>query len=151
MNICIPYIEYYPKNITKNDIINIVNDNFIPNYAWKDYQFLQIYNEQLNAKFSNHEFSKIADEENLIETFNIITSSATYAFNRRYRNNNNHISFSRPWWTPELTRCKNILSFHFNKWRENNFSKAENCVAFNRYQIARKNFRRAVKEAQNKK
>ena len=62
-----------------------------------------------------------------------------------------HISFSSPWWTPELTRCKNILSFHFNKWRENNFSKDENCVAFNRYQIPRKNFRRAVKEAQNKK
>ena len=90
ISIKITYTENQ-KILHKNDIINIVNDNFIPSYAWKDYQFLQIYNEQLNAKFSNHEFFKIADEENLIETFNIITSSATYAFNMRYRNNNNHM------------------------------------------------------------
>ena len=58
---------------------------------------------------------------------------------------------SKSWWTSELSRCKNTLSFHFHQWKTTNFSKDKNCVTYNRYLMARKIFRNAVKSAQNDK
>ena len=47
--------------------------------------------------------------------------------------------------------CKDNLSFHFREWKEIGFLKATDYIEYNRYILARKNFRKAVKSAQNKK
>ena len=60
-------------------------------------------------------------------------------------------SFSKPWWNQETNNAKELLSAHFNAWKENGFSKENEDVFYNRYILARKNFRKTIKNAQNKK
>ena len=142
-------VSYNSTSLT-NDINRITNDSSIPNYAWKDNHFLQLYNERLTEAFTNHKFLAENLETQLLETYDLIVDCATSAYNSRYHNNNRSAA-SKSWWTPELSRCKNILSFHFQQWSATDFLKDQNCIAYNRYQMARKNFRNAVKSAQNKK
>ena len=58
---------------------------------------------------------------------------------------------SKSWWTPELTACKLILSKHFNKWCDEGFPRETDNTPFNCYQLARKNFRKAIKAAQTRR
>ena len=142
-------INYNVASLT-NDVNTITNDSNIPNYAWKDNHFLQLYNERLAEAFTDHRFTAENLATNLLKTYELIVDSATSASKLCYHNN--PISpVSKSWWTPELSRSKNILSFHFQQWKATGFLKDQNCIAYNRYQMARKNFRNAVKSAQNKK
>ena len=52
--------------------------------------------------------------------------------------------FSKSWWIPELTQEKQRLSTHVNNWRDNNFPK-DGGVIHSRYLLARKTFRKLVK------
>ena len=56
--------------------------------------------------------------------------------------------YAKSWWTPELTKAKRQLSFHFNIWRDNLFPK-DNGIIHSRYLLARKIFRKMVKKSQN--
>ena len=58
---------------------------------------------------------------------------------------------SRPWWTAELSQLKQTLATHFNNWKNENFPRDEDNVFWNRFKVARKSFRKGVKNAQNKK
>ncbi|XP_047127626.1 uncharacterized protein LOC124808526 [Hydra vulgaris] len=58
-------------------------------------------------------------------------------------------AYSKSWWTPEIKSCKDILSFHFKEWKKDNFSRSQECNSFNKYKLARKNFRKIVKAAHN--
>ena len=108
---------------------------------------MQIYNEQLNNTFSNYKFKNTNVETQLLETYNRITNCAKSAFKSRYHPKNDS-PVSKSWWTPEVNRCKNILSLHFQQWKTINFSKNTDSVIYNRYLMARKFFRKAIKSAQ---
>ena len=73
--------------------------------------------------------------------------SASNAYKTCYENRS---TFAKKWWTPELSLSKSILSIHFRQWKESGFPKENNDIYYMRYLLARKNFRQAVKNAQNK-
>ena len=79
----------------------------------------------------------------------ILVDSGTTAFTATFPERKLQV-YSKEWWNPELTRSKNILTIHFNAWRDASFPKDEENPIFNRYKFARTNFRKAVKFAQNK-
>ena len=142
ISITIPLFNGAQDNL-KNDIKAITNDNHIPNYAWKDTSFIKLYNELLDKSFTNDPQPSIKDASNNIircatDAFNIIFDQRTTTYNK-------------PWWTSELSKSKAILTYHFNQWECNDFKKDETCIIYNRYILARKNFRKSVKNAQNKK
>ncbi|XP_065666219.1 uncharacterized protein LOC136087412 [Hydra vulgaris] len=121
----------------------------IPNYAWNNNDFLQLYNNCLNINFNRHNFTNENYDEELIKVYTVITKSASEALSQ-YLFGKKPSLHSKSWWTPELSRSKDILSFYFKKWRENGFLKDLNSQIFIRYRMARKNFRNAIKNAQNK-
>ena len=90
-----------------------------------------------------------------IETsLQIITDTLLQSANNAYsecfkENSNNH--FTKKWWTPEITRNKSLLTIHFNLWKEEGFIKDPTNYVYNRYLLARRNFRQSVKNAENKK
>ena len=109
-----------------------------------------IANEQLVQSFKNYKFTGHNPRHEPFDTYDKLMGCATSALRKRYSNSNSSY-YSRSRWTPELNRCKDNLSFHFREWKEIGFRKATDCIEYNRYIIARKNFRKAVKSAQNKK
>ncbi|XP_065645264.1 uncharacterized protein LOC136075756 [Hydra vulgaris] len=121
----------------------------IPNYAWNNNNFLQLYNNCLNINFNRHNFTNENYDEELIKVYTVITKSASEALSQ-YLFGKKPSLHSKSWWTPELSRSKDILSFYFKKWRENGFLKDLNSQIFIRYRMARKSFRNAIKNAQNK-
>ena len=93
-------ISYNVASLT-NDVNTITNDSNIPNYAWKDNHFLQLYNERLAEAFTDHRFTAENLTTNLLKTYELIVDSATSASKLCYHNN--PISpVLKSWWTPEL-------------------------------------------------
>ena len=149
-------VTFSTSYMTKNDVIDeICNDNSfpsIPKFAWKDITFQQNYQHELSIRLEaepeqnrdNYDLEAEAKSMNQILLDSAVAAFATTFPERKQQH------FAKEWWTPELTNCKSILSTHFNEWKAANFSKDENNVFFNRYKLARTNFRKAVKAAQNK-
>ena len=128
-----------------DDIIQEDLQEFIvPKYAWKDMNFKQEYG--LAVEQGSH---KIVPNTTPKEVCNILLKAGLLAFNKCFSDEKK--KFSKEWWTPELTNLKESLSIHFNAWKMNGFPRNEDDVNFNRYRLARKNFRKAIKFAQNKK
>ena len=128
-------------SIMEEDITN--HGNFIPKSYWKKQNFIDAYQCYLSAKLSSceNEISPGTLHDMLLESAKVAYEDTATAPNR---------PFSKSWWTPELTTCKTILSQHFNIWRGEGFPRHSENISFNRYRLARKNFRKAIKAAQNK-
>ena len=83
---------------------------------------------QDSQAFTDHRFTAENLATNLLKTYELIVDSATSASKLCYHNN--PISpVSKSWWTPELSRSKNILSFHFQQWKATGFLKDQNVSA----------------------
>ena len=137
------------SNVTLDDVINEELPNtFLPKHYWKDANFLTNYKEIIRKNL-NVSCENTNSESSLMDMFNILTDSATQAASATYYNNKDRWVFSKSWWTPELSKAKSILSTHFKIWKAAGFLKDEGII-HNRYLLARKNFRKEVKNAQNK-
>ncbi|XP_065654687.1 uncharacterized protein LOC136081308 [Hydra vulgaris] len=140
-------VEVEGKHTKYNTTIE--EDTNIPSYAWNDSNFINSYNNHLTNCFNYLNFTDNY-EYDLIQIYKTIAGSAQIAFKETLKSKKQCL-YSKSWWTPELSRSKTILSIHFNKWRDSGFLKDLNSVTFNRYLMARKSFRKAVKLAQNNK
>ena len=118
--------------------------NFIPKSCWKKPDFIDSYQQHLSSKINNCSSVDISPEV----LHDMLLDSAKEAYEATASTSNR--PFSKSWWTPELTACKSILSQHFNLWRDEGFPRDPENLSFNRYRLARKNFRKAIKAAQNK-
>lgn len=90
-----------------------------------------------------------SDDEKIKELNRTLVESAITAFKATFPEKKTP-PFAKTWWNPELSNSKHMLSIHFNAWRDEGFPKETNNIFFNRYLLARKNFRKAIKAAQNK-
>ena len=117
--------------------------NFIPKSYWKKPDFIESYQRHLTSKMSSCETDISPDK-----LHDVLLESAKAAYEATAKTPKH--PFSKSWWTPELTTCKNILSQHFNIWRDEGFPRDVENLSFNRYRMARNNFRKAIKAAQNK-
>ena len=129
-------------SIINNDLTR--NGNYIPKNAWSKPDFIKIYQNNLANRLN----ADTINDMTIKSLHNTILESASSAF-KETQQMKRKTPFSKSWWTPELSRCKKILSTHFNGWRDEGFPREPNNLSFNRYQLARKNFRKAVKAAQN--
>ena len=120
----------------------------IPKFAWKDEDFLNAYNHQVINRLENC-ITESNLEEELLFISDILSESARTAFASVFPDRKCE-TFAKPWWTPALTKSKKLLSTHFNNWKSANFPKDSDNILLNRYKLARTNFRKSVKAAQNK-
>ena len=121
---------------------------FVPKFAWADTNFQQQYQEELSSRLCSGE-NEYSMETEPLKINKILIDSVQAAFSIVFPERQ-HGHYSKQWWTPELSRSKKLLSTHFSIWKQANFPKEDDNVVFNRYKLARTNFRKAVKAAQNK-
>ncbi|XP_065684255.1 uncharacterized protein LOC136096659 [Hydra vulgaris] len=124
--------------------------NTIPKYAWNDNNFIKIYNHNLSDFFKDYTFIGEEIEKQSQTTCEKINNAAILAMEDCFPQKESG-AYSKSWWTPEIKSCKDILSFHFKEWKKDNFSKSQECSSFNKYKLARKNFRKIIKAAHNLK
>ena len=123
-------------------------DMSVPSYAWRNAQFIQEYSDKIEHELTQLSGAGQMTDINMMCT--ILHESSRYAFSKSFPDR--ELSpYARSWWTPELSQLKQSLSTHFNNWKEQNFPRDNHNVLFNRYVFARKTFRKAIKNAQNKK
>ena len=142
-------IELIPdlSSIIKDETSTIVSKS-----AWKNPEFQTNYKAEIehNLEQNSSAIESCTDTiEKILLVQDIMSASSLSAFYTTYRNKSAP-AFHKEWWTPQLTASKRILATHFNAWRDHGFPKEADDVFFNRYRLARKNFRCAVKAAQNK-
>ena len=145
ISICVEY------NPTLQEVVDaeLQNNNAIPKYAWLDENFVKVYQTEVSNNITTTQFGELAMEASCYEINDLLSKSANKAFEVCF-SGKKKCAFSKKWWTPEVTRAKRSLSSHFNVWKDNGFPKDQNNVSYNRFRMARKNFRHSVKNAQNK-
>ena len=137
------------QNPTYHDIVNKeYPNNNIPKYAWKDDNFLSTYNNEVSDRLDKIQINDMNIESSCNMINDILGESANKAFDICY-STRKKCSFSKKWWTPEVSRTKQILSTHFKLWKEDGFPKTPESLSYNRFMMSRKNFRKAIKNAQN--
>ena len=120
-------------------------DPTVPSFAWKDAGFILEYS-RIVEDHLNLTDGQGVDVNQMCE---ILHESARSAFEICFPEKERSPR-AKSWWNEELSQLKQSLSFHFNNWRDANFPRDDN-VLFGRFCMARKNFRQAVKKAQNRK
>ena len=119
--------------------------DFIPNYMWKNSQFVRLYSHKISLAI---ETTSARDLESMIHNLHTsLRSCASECFDHFKKK---HYNFpSKPWRNDELRRSRNILQQMFSIWQGNNFPRLESDTSYNRYRYARKTFRSLVKHAKN--
>ncbi|XP_065662551.1 uncharacterized protein LOC136085190 [Hydra vulgaris] len=142
-------------NLRGSSLSNEINNTMekydsVPKHAWKNEKFIDFYNHNLSIAFSNYTFIDEKIEAEIKTTCSKIKNAALLAVKQCFGQQVT-CKYSKPWWTPELKRCKDNLSFHYKQWQKYDYNKSVECVVYKRYIYSRKNFRKAVKAAHNKK
>ena len=137
----------FEKSIQKIIQEDIQIDEFvIPKHVWNDENFRYMYGQNVQA--NSH---KLTINSSFKNVGSILLDAAISAYRTYFPEEKHKRSFNKAWWTPQLSRMKDNLSAHFKVWKTHGFSRDEDNIYLNRYLLARKQFRKAVKFAQNKK
>ncbi|XP_065652778.1 uncharacterized protein LOC136080098 [Hydra vulgaris] len=142
-------------NLRGSSLSNEINNTMkkydsVPKHAWKNEKFIDFYNHNLSIAFSNYTFIDEKIEAEIKITCSKIKNAALLAVKQCFGQQVT-CKYSKSWWTSELKRCKDNLSFHYKQWQKSDYNKSVECVVYKRYIYSRKNFRKAVKAAHNKK
>nr|XP_047135144.1 uncharacterized protein LOC124812466 [Hydra vulgaris]XP_047135145.1 uncharacterized protein LOC124812466 [Hydra vulgaris] len=140
--------------VTHTNLSTVINSimhkyNCIPKYAWNNEKFINIYNHNLSAAFNYYTFNEEEIEQELKQTGEKIQNAALLAVKQCFKQQ--ICKYSKSWWTTDLKKCKENLSFNYKQWQKSNYNKNQECIEYKRYIFSRKNFRKAVKAAHNKK
>ena len=144
ISITIQCKELSMKQIMEEDLI----DSGVPSFAWKYNEFITEYSNNVDAALTQllHENQEV----DVNKMCAVMHESGKSAFKTCFPERK-LCPQSRPWWTAELSHLKQTLATHFNNWKNEHFPRDEDNVFWNRFKVARKSFRKAVKNAQNKK
>ena len=134
---------------TLSNIIKEETPNSVPSFAWKNTDFTINYQAELQHRLETTEMDGLTADVKTEKLNSIMIESGEAAFKRTFPERRS-VPYAKKWWTPQLSASKRLLSFHFNAWRDDGFSKQADNIFFNRYTLARRHFRSAVKAAQNK-
>ena len=135
-------------DINLNDIIaEDLPKSAIPRRYWKNDKFKVNYYRAVEKFIENLPVDDTSDSS-VIHLSQILLNSAAEAAENTFNKNIKPCSFSKKWWTPQLSDAKRVLSTHFMSWKEAGFPKDGGQIHC-RYLLARKNFRKQVKYAQN--
>eukprot|EP00111_Clytia_hemisphaerica_P019553 TCONS_00057647-protein len=122
--------------------------NHIPNFMWKNKNFLNNYNSLVTNKIETIKCQDIIEEE--ISTLHqTLKDCASQAYLDLKKESDFHFVNTKRWWSADLTNKRKILQKMFNSWREDNFSRDPHNVHYNRYLLARKEFRNLAKKSKN--
>ncbi|XP_065663972.1 uncharacterized protein LOC136085931 [Hydra vulgaris] len=140
--------------VTHTNLSTVINSiihkyNYIPKYAWNNEKFINIYNHNLCVAFNYYTFNEEEIEQELKQTCEKIQNAALLAVKQCFKQQ--ICKYSKSWWTTDLKKCKENLSFNYKQWQKSNYNKTQECIEYKRYIFSRKNFRKAVKAAHNKK
>ena len=124
--------------------------DFIPNYMWKNSEFINLYKKHLLDSFEDTT-SINTIQERIDYLHKSLKNSALNAYAQLKKENTFHFFKAKSWWTSELSEKQKSLRTFFNIWRDQGFPKDENNVTYNRYRFARKIFRNLVKKNQNQR
>ena len=138
-------ITIHRQTSLQEAIKEAVRELVVPPFAWKDDNFTNEYSRLVDLNMIN-----VGPNGDLNTICSLLHQCSLDAFKTCFPEKQKS-PHSRPWWTAELSQYKQALSTHFNIWKEQGFPRDVDNVYFNRYLLARKHFRKAVKKAQNKK
>nr|XP_047124145.1 uncharacterized protein LOC124806899 [Hydra vulgaris] len=128
-----------------HEINNIMQKyNSIPKHAWNNERFIDFYNLNLSKAFTSYAFKEDKIEEEIQKTCLYIKNAALLAVKQCF-GQKEFYKYSKPWWTPELKKIKDNLSFHFRQWQKSGYNKSTECISYKRFIYSRKNFRKANK------
>nr|XP_047135549.1 uncharacterized protein LOC124812693 [Hydra vulgaris] len=128
-----------------HEINNIMQKyNSIPKHAWNNERFIDFYNLNLSKAFTSYAFKEDKIEEEIQKTCLYIKNAALLAVKQCF-GQKEFYKYSKPWWTPELKKIKDNLSFHFRQWQKSGYNKSTECISYKRFIYSRKNFRKAKK------
>ena len=135
-------------------LLSICDDEFafsVPKYAWKDPNFQNKYRIEVVDRIESSAggLKNMGTDAKIEGLHEILLQSGLAAFKSTFPDNKT-APFAKKWWTPQLTISKKVMTTHFNAWRDRGFPKDIDDVYYNRFVLARKNFRCAVKSAQNR-
>ena len=124
-----------------------INDpNAIPNYLWKNDIFVNNFKETVSKHLYRSKNSNITEE--ITHLHNTLNNCAIETYNK-LKLSDFHFIKTKPWWNTELTKKRKILQRCFNDWRDRNFTREPSDISFNRYLLARKDFRSSSKRYKN--
>eukprot|EP00111_Clytia_hemisphaerica_P002763 TCONS_00007772-protein len=132
-----------PESVTQQP--EIEND-FVPNYIWKNEKFLNLYHQKVTGSLENY---VDGDPQSQLDNLHLILQhSAGSAYTEIEKT---FYNFSpKRWWNNELGTARNTLQQMFNLWKSDCFTKDPSSISYNRYKFARKRFRTLVKRAKHK-
>ena len=108
-----------------DDIIRKDVEKFLlPKLPWNDQKFIDQYQKEVANSLVNCD----TDEHEVI--CKKLMQSATTAYSICFPEKKSP-SFSKPWWNQETNNAKELLSVHFNAWKENGFSKENEDIFYN--------------------
>lgn len=128
---------------------HIDNNDFVPTYLWKNQLFVNKYKETVNNTLLNYKNQGENVENDLLFFHRTLKESGIETAFALNNDNSFHQIKSKPWWNSELSKKKKTLQIMFNAWKAKGFPKDTDCVEFNRYRLARKDFRLLIKTCKN--
>ncbi|XP_066935615.1 uncharacterized protein [Clytia hemisphaerica] len=138
--------EYHEQELDQQ---NTQQANFVPQYMWKNQTFLEKYQNLTAASLTLYNSDESNVENDLEFLIDTLKQNAISAYIELNTDKSFHRIRSKPWWNNELTKKRDTLQKMFNSWREKGFPRDISSVEFNRYKLARRDFRCLVKTCKN--
>ena len=88
--------------------------SLIPKHYLKNETFVLNYKTAVHNKTGN--FTEETIDNTLLTLFELFVDSANEAAEKTFTHHKNN-TFSKHWWTHELTKAKSVLSTHFKEWK----------------------------------
>ena len=146
----LPVVTKLSLEYQEPDQPNIQQEHdFVPPYMWKNQTFLDKYQKLTADSFKHYRFNVDGIESDLEFLNDTLKQNAISAYNELDTDRSFHQIKTKPWWNNELTKKKIILQKMFNHWREKGFPRDDSSVEFNRYKLARKDYRCLIKMCKN--
>ena len=131
-------------NITSQSGDNRQEEEYIPNYMWKNKTFQNNFQSTFNQMtFDHHMDMDLATS--ITQLQESLKQAALKAYNELKEDSHFHFINNKRWWNQDLKNCRTTLQQMFNHWRATGFNREPDNLQYNRYLFARKNFRSLVK------
>ncbi|XP_065645758.1 uncharacterized protein LOC136076212 [Hydra vulgaris] len=123
-------------NLRGSSLSNEINNTMkkydsVPKHAWKNEKFIDFYNHNLSIAFSNYTFIDEKIEAEIKITCSKIKNAALLAVKQCFGQQVT-CKYSKSWWTSELKRCKDNLSFHYKQWQKSDYNKSVECPSLSK-------------------
>uniref|UniRef100_A0A7M5XB23 Reverse transcriptase domain-containing protein n=1 Tax=Clytia hemisphaerica TaxID=252671 RepID=A0A7M5XB23_9CNID len=125
------------------------DNDFVPTYLWTNKIFTEKYQKTVNDAISEYKNQGVNIENDILFLHQTLKESGIRTASELRKDNSFHKINPKPWWNNELSKKKKTLQTMFNAWKEKGFTKDTKNTEFNRYKLARRDFRILIKTCKN--